>query len=182
MKQKATPDNLDIKALAQSSGTVAGHNPLSEFGRLIRETQGLGAEKKLNWSVRGELRTDALGTQQVCLHLDVDVGLPLTCQRCMTPAEIAVVVHRSFRFVDNEETAEAQDPESEDDLLVLSADFSLTELIQDEVLMELPLIPKHEVCPVKVKLAAVDKGFGAAAEEQGQPFALLAQLKNGNSG
>jgi uncharacterized protein len=181
MKHESPPHHLDVKAFAQSSGAVAGENWLSEYKRLIYETQGRGAETLLKWSARGELRTDALGGEQVWLHLDVDVKLPLICQRCMTSVDILVLVNRSFRFVASEEAAAAEDAESEEDLLVLSADFSLSDLIEDEVLMDLPALPKHEECPVAIKMAAVDPEFDATFEEKRQPFAALARLKSGKS-
>lgn len=38
----------------------------------------------------------------------------------------------------------------EDDVLVSSADFNLLGLIEDEVLMALPLVPRHDSCPAGV--------------------------------
>jgi uncharacterized protein len=182
MKQESPPKHLDVSAFARAAAVIAGHDVLSGYDRLLHETQGLGAENRLNWSARGELRTDASGAEQIWLHLKVDVGLPLICQRCLRPAQTAVAVNRSFRFVSGEEAAAAQDAESEEDVLALSADFSLTELIEDEVLMDLPLIPKHDVCPVAVKLAAVDPGFETADAEKRQPFSVLAQIKRERPG
>lgn len=178
MKQETAPNHLDVKAFAQSTGALAGQELLSKYERLMLETQGLGAENRLAWSARGELRTDAAGAEQVWLHLTVEARLPLTCQRCMRPADITVAVNRAFRFVGSEGVAEAQDAEAEEDVLALSDQFSLTELIEDEVLMALPLVPRHDSCPVEVKLAVVDPGFEAALLEQRQPFSVLAQLKN----
>jgi uncharacterized protein len=88
-------------------------------------------------------------------------------------------VERAFRFVASEEQAELEDEESEEDVLVLSRDFNLLELIEDELLMALPVVPKHEVCPAPVKLQAQDADFDEAAPEQKpNPFAILQQLKN----
>lgn len=178
MKQETPPNHLDVKAFAQSASVIGGQDLLARYPRLMQETQGLGAENSLNWSARAELRGDAAATEQVWLHLMVETQLPLTCQRCLRPADILVLVNRSFRFVGNEELAEAEDAEAEEDVLALSPDFSLAALIEDEVLMALPLVPRHDVCPVEVKLAAVDPGFEAALQEQRQPFSVLAQLKN----
>jgi len=172
---------MDVKAFAQSASEIAGHNLLSKYERLMQETQGLGSDRLLNWSARGEFRTDEAGAGQVWLHLTVDVSLPLTCQRCLGPVDIAVLVNQSFRFVDSEEAAEAQDEEAEEDVLVLSQDFNLADLIEDEVLMALPVVPRHEECPVDVKLAAVDPGFDAASSEKRNPFAVLAKLQSGKS-
>ena len=179
MKQESIARHLDLKAFAQSTGTLVGHDLLSKYGRLMQETQGLGADYMLKWSAQGELRTEDASAEQVWLHLTVDARLPLICQRCMNPVDIEVVVKRSFRFVDNEEAADAQDAQAEEDVLVLSQEFILSDLIEDEVLMGLPVVPRHDKCPVAVKLAVADPGFEAALAEKRNPFAVLAKLQPG---
>ncbi len=179
MKNQITPQHLDVKALAQSEGEISGHDTLSKYERLIKETNGLGSDHPLNWSVRGELRTDQAGAGQVWLHLTVDVSLPLVCQRCLGLADIALAVKQSFRFVESEEVALAQDDDCEEDLLVLSCEFDLGALIEDEVLMALPVSPRHEICPVPVKLAVADADFESESAKKRNPFAVLSQLQGG---
>jgi uncharacterized protein len=181
MKHESPSSHLDVRAFAQSASAISGHDLLSNYERLIEETQGLGADRMLNWSARGEMLVDEAGAEQVWLRLTVDVSLPLTCQRCMGPVDIGVAVDRSFRFVASEEAAEAQDEEAEEDVLALSRDFSLPDLIEDEVLMALPVVPRHDVCPVEVKLAVTDPDFDAATTEKRNPFAVLAKLQGGKS-
>jgi len=181
MKQESPPTHLDVKAFAQAASKIAGHDLLSKYERLMQETKGLGADNMLNWSAQGEVRTDEAGAEQVWLHLTADVSLPLTCQRCLGPVDLEVAVKQSFRFVASEEAAEAQDEESEEDVLSLSQDFKLSDLIEDEVLMALPVVPRHETCPVEVKLAAVDPDFDTALAEKRNPFAVLAKLQGGKS-
>ncbi len=84
---------------------------------------------------------------EIWLHLRADAVLPLTCQRCLGPVEVALAVDRSFRFVADEELAAAEDELAEEDVLALSRSFDLVELVEDELLMEMPLAPRHEVCP-----------------------------------
>jgi uncharacterized protein len=110
------------------------------------------------------------------LHVDAHLTLPLICQRCLGPVNVTIHVQRSYRFVESEAQAELEDEESEDDLLVFSGDFDLAALIEDEVLMDMPVVPRHEVCPVPVKLAAVDVDFEAVSVKP-NPFAALAVLK-----
>ena len=181
MKNETPPTHLDIKAFAHSANTLIGHDPLSKYERLIQETKGLGADRKLNWAAQGELRIDEAGAEQVWLHLTVAVSLPLTCQRCMGPVDVAVDVKRSFRFVASEEAAEAQDEDAEEDVLALDPEFSLGDLIEDEVLMALPVVARHDECPVEVKLEVVDSGFEAASNEKRNPFAVLAKLQGGKT-
>lgn len=177
MKQESPSTHLDVRAFAQSASASAGHDLLANYERLMQETQGGGAQRMVNWSARGELRIDEALVQQVWLHLTADASLPLTCQRCLNPVDIAVAVNRSFRFVESEEAAQAQDEEAQEDVLALSPDFNLLALIEDEVLMELPVVARHEACPVELKLAAVDPGFDAALSEKRNPFAVLAKLQ-----
>ena len=179
MKNESPPTHLDVKAFAQAASKIAGHDLLSKYERLLQETQGLGVDNPLNWSAHGEVRVDESGAEQIWLHLVVDTRLPLICQRCLGPVEIAVTVEQSFRFVGSEEAAEAQDEESEEDVLALSQDFSLADLIEDEVLMALPVVPRHDECPVAIKLEVVDPGFEAASAEKRNPFSVLAKLQDG---
>ena len=178
MKQESPPIHLDVRAFAQSARASAGHDPLSNYERLMQETQGHGADRVVDWLALGEIRTDEAGAEQVWLHLEVDVLLPLICQRCLSPVDIKVAVNRSFRFVDSEEAAQAQDEDAQEDVLALSPDFNLLSLIEDEVLMELPVIARHEACLTEVKLVAADPGFDTALTEKRHPFAVLAKLQN----
>lgn len=177
MKHESPPSHLDVKAFAQAASHIAGHDLLSKYERLSQEAQGLGPNNPLNWSARGEIRVDESGAEQIWLHLTVETSLPLTCQRCLGPVDVAVAVEQSFRFVGSEAAAEEEDEESEEDVLALSQDFSLVDLIEDEVLMALPVVPRHEECPVAIKLEVVDPGFEAASAEKRNPFAVLAKLQ-----
>ena len=171
------PPTLDVKHAAHASLQLSGHDFLSNFERLVLETQGQGGENPLNWSAKFEFRSDHAGAESVWLDLKTDTCLPLVCQRCMTPVDVVVSVDRCFRFVETEAVALAQDDESEEDLLVIGREFDLGALFEDEVLMDLPLVPRHETCPVKVKLTAADTDFEVVTEKP-NPFALLAQLKS----
>ena len=141
----------------------------------------MGADREIRWLARGEQQTDAGGHARVWLHLEAGVSLPLTCQRCLGPADIEVSVVRDFRFVATEEQAEAEDEDAEEDVLVLSRDFDLLALVEDELLMALPLVPRHAVCPGDVKLAAQDADFEAASAAKPNPFAALAGIKGGKA-
>jgi uncharacterized protein len=169
--------HLDLKALALSGGDVAGFEALSKYERLMQETRGLGGDLLVNWAAHGEMRPGASGQDQVWLSLTASASLPLVCQRCMAPVDVALSVDRQFRFVADEKTAETEDDESEEDVLVLTREFDLQALVEDELLMELPLIPRHETCPQPVKLEVLDADFDAATPEKPNPFAVLAKMQ-----
>lgn len=176
MMEHKHPPHLDVKHAAQENLRQEGHEPLSNYERLTQEAKGPAGENALNWSALTELRADASGQLVPWLQLTVHTTLPQICQRCLEPVDVAVRVERAFRFVDSEELAEQQDDDCEEDLLVASRDFDLAALIEDEVLLALPLVPRHEVCPVDVRMAAADKDFDVPVEKP-NPFAVLAKLK-----
>ncbi len=170
------PPKLDIKHAGQASEQLSGQDVLAHYERLIEETQGLGGQNAVSWSARGALQPDAKGQPQPWLFLNVCTSLPLTCQRCLGQVDVPVQIERAFRFVETEAQAEQEDDESPEDVLVLSRDFDLAALIEDEVLMDLPVVPRHDTCPTPVKLTAVDPDFEAPSTKP-SPFAVLAGLK-----
>jgi uncharacterized protein len=170
---------LDVKTFAEEGAHLHGQEPLREHERLMAETQGRGSETAVHWSATGELRNPRHVNPEIWLHLQADAILSLICQRCLSPVDLPVSVDRSFRFVPDEDMAAAQDEEAEEDVLALSRSLDLVELVEDELLMELPLAPRHEACPEPVKLEAADEDFERASAQRENPFALLGKLRNG---
>lgn len=170
------PQRLNVAAFAQDGALLTGTVPLSTLSRLAQEAASPG-NASVQWSARGELQSPTGGVDQVWLHLEAEIGLPMVCQRCMTELAVDLHVEREFRFVADEETAMAMDDEAEEDLLVLDHQFNLIELVEDELLMALPAVPRHVVCPVPVQLHAVDADFDAALDDKPHPFAVLHKLK-----
>lgn len=182
MTKEFSAQRLDVKAFAQAGAKLAGHDSLLKYERLALEAKGLHPDLLVDWQAEGELRTALGGMSQVWLHLKVRASFPMECQRCLTPVDIPLEVDRAFRFVADEATAEALDDESEEDLLALSREFDLRELIEDELLMALPVVPKHDECPTAVPLASSDDDFEEASAVKPNPFAALAGLrKDGKS-
>lgn len=183
-KNPWNPERLDVRALAQASASLSASEPLARFPRLKEERhpEGGPGDALVVWRAQGELRaTGAAAEPSVWLHLQARVTLPLTCQRCLGPVDTPLAVNRWFRFVADEASAAAEDEDSEEDVLALEPRPSLLELLEDELLMELPLVPMHEACPVLP--AALGTGLvPEAIEDSGEPvrpnpFAGLAKLK-----
>jgi uncharacterized protein len=178
MERVFTARRLDVKSFAEDAATLSGEEPVAMHPRLMTETGGRGGDTPVAWSATGELRNPGHVHPEIWLHLSAGTTLSLTCQRCLMPVEIPVDIERSFRFAPDEEMAAAQDEESEEDVLALSRSFDLVELVEDELLMEMPLAPRHETCP-PVSLAVADGDFESAATERENPFAALGKLKTG---
>jgi uncharacterized protein len=176
-------DRLDMRAFAQAAGQLKADQPLARFERLASEAladDGLPPDVQVHWQAQGEMREGATGGAPApWLHLQAHATLALTCQRCLGPVQTALSVDRWFRFVADDATAAALDDTCEEDLLALEPRPRLHDLLEDELLMEIPLVPMHEECPVPVVMQVGDPALSAtsAPAERRNPFAELARLK-----
>ncbi len=170
------PRKLSVLNFAKAQSRLEGVEPLAQLDRLHEFQQAGGEASEVHFQVRGEMRTTSAGALAPWLVLSANTRLTLVCQRCLRPVEEEVAFERAFRFVPSEAQAEIEDEEAEEDVLVLSPDFDLLELVEDELLMDLPAAPKHAVCPQPVKLRVADADY-EEPEEKPNPFAALAGLK-----
>ncbi|MDP1739893.1 MAG: DUF177 domain-containing protein [Polaromonas sp.] len=177
MSRHLHAQRLNIPAFAQEGQPLIEITPLSNLERLAHELHGLEPDLSINWRATGELRAGAGAEDEVWLRLEAKTSLPLTCQRCMGAVATALEIDQWYRFVASEEIAMAEDDQSEEDLLVLAPQFDLLALLEDELLMALPLVPMHETCPVTLVLSAGERELAVQEDAKPHPFAALAQLK-----
>lgn len=170
------PAKLDVEPFAKAGADLQGSLPLSRLERLAASTVAPDQPDEVTWRVRGEHRAVRGGRPQIWLHLEASASVMLECQRCLSPVGAEVHAQRSFLFVHGENTAAELDADSEDDVLAVTHSLDLLALIEDELLLALPLVPRHEVCPEPLV-------HGDAAElpegDAPNPFAALAALKRG---
>jgi uncharacterized protein len=177
MKHEINLRHLDIQSFARHSASVDGVVALTDFPRLVADAAGSVADLQLQWQADGALIEKTGASDQMWLRLQAQTQLPQRCQRCMQPFMTELLVQRQYRFVRDEETAWEEDEDSEEDLLVFTRDFDLLELIEDELIMALPLVPLHEHC--ESEWSPTVEPQEAVAFEKPNPFAVLASLKTG---
>lgn len=175
------PDQLDIRSFAKNNTSLKGTLLLSKVERLAQDLYRQDADfdqKSVYWEARGESIPEPGAGEQVWLHLSVHGSVPLQCQRCLQALTYEISLDRSFRFVRDEAQAAEQDEDAEEDLLVISKQFNVLELIEDELIMALPFSPLHDVCPVSVKLQSSSDDFESALSQKPNAFAALGELKS----
>ena len=181
MTRQPSLRSLNLQALTDSSVPLTDRTPLHLLERLANEIHRLEPDFFIDWQVKAELRPGASGPADTWLQLRADTTVSLVCQRCMGPAQTQLHVDRWYRFVDTEDIAMAEDDASEEDLLVMAPQFDLLALLEDELLMALPLVPMHDECPVLPAFSAgaleADDPSNDVAQHKPHPFAALAQLK-----
>lgn len=186
---------LNLQAFAREGIPLIDTLALQHLERLAEEAQAPEPDLMVDWQARAELRPGAGADEDVWLHLTATASVPLVCQRCMGRVAVPLQVDQWYRFVATEDIAMAEDDESEEDLLVMAPQFDLLAVLEDELLMALPLVPMHDECPVTPVMQvgeeslAADAGSGSEAQggeqaapgEKPHPFAMLAQLKKKNT-
>jgi len=104
------------------------------------------------------------------------VLVTLTCQRCTDAFEQLLEVSFTFSPVKNAD--EEEELPSYYDAIELddNGEINLRELVEDELLLAIPLIPRH---PIKDCKAPADSVWGELPEEleKPNPFDVLKQLK-----
>jgi uncharacterized protein len=174
-KRRLDPHHLDVSAFAENAAELSGDIPLLDCQKLLdyaAPDAPPGHKNIVTWMARGELRPVRSQAPEVWLHLDASASLFMACQRCLQPLLVTLQVQRSLRFVAGEDAAAAEDAESDDDVLALTQSLNLFELIEDELVLSLPWVPRHEVCPSPLPQATPESEM-----KEPHPFAVLAQLK-----
>lgn len=106
---------------------------------------------------------------EAMLHLEVSGQIPLACQRCLEAVPFDLDVDSLLELVPA--GSELSQDELEDDtrdFLPVERELDVVELVEDEILLALPVAPRHEKCGLP---GAADAG------ERISPFAKLTALK-----
>ena len=177
--RQADPRQLDMAAAAAHALALQGVWPLAGF---IRVADGTDQDGEVRWTARGELREGAGREPETWLHLRARARIWRDCQRCLEPVALDLEIARALRFVGDEATAEALDAASEDDVLALPRRLDLHVLIEDELLLALPVVPMHGICPHDLPISAGTPVDAVELEPAKNPFAVLSSLKRGPGG
>lgn len=102
--------------------------------------------------------------------------LQLTCQRCLSAFAYPVSITSELLLVENEGAIEQIDEDGSIDAVVAAPDLDPEVLVEDEVLLDIPMSPRHPQTGCKAQTAGSTDG-GA---EGRKPFAALAALKKWN--
>lgn len=122
---------------ARAGEDQSGEVRLSEFPRLADVL--VTDEGSVSYRIRGAMR----GGRPV-LQLDVDTALMLVCQLCLEPFRQEMRISRVFPVARDEaqlELWERDDPLL--DALVADPELDVLTLVEDEILLSLPVAPRH---------------------------------------
>ena len=154
---------------------MAGSLAFARMKRLLEiagNPQG-AAEVALSFAIDGQGIPNVRG--------QISAELELTCQRCLERMRMPIAVTICLGIVGSEDEAKRL-PERYDPLMVHGEQVFIAEMVEDEILLALPAIPRHD--PAECAAAASTKkvrqdGAGEFDEKSANPFGILAKLKTG---
>ena len=116
--------------------------------------------------------------------MDLSADLALECQRCNQRFNFRLERDAQFRFVGSEEELNALPIEEDEvDVIVGERRMDVSAWIEDEAILSLPLVPRHELDDVACRPAAGLAAMEAESQDSSRrehPFAILAGLKPGS--
>ncbi|HWV15979.1 MAG TPA: YceD family protein [Cellvibrio sp.] len=166
---KLLPRQGDPRKFAQQGISLQGFVPVSALPRMADALQ----------DTSGEIQVDlAFGLSEekkkiVTGHVHAEVSL--LCQRCLSPVTVPVESDISLGIVWDEEHAQAL-PESLDPWIVGEGAADLYDMIEEELLLSLPVVAYHEEPCVDTKLFS--SGQPVEVKKAKNPFQVLEQLKS----
>ena len=164
---------------APQSYQGAGFLTMTDMPRLAKEASSVNPGDGFAWQMETHFENSPGSEPRQILDLALKGRLHLVCQRCLQDCAVNLDEKRRFVLVATE--AEADDyplEDEEQEPLVASQHFNLLETIEDEVLLSLPLIPKHPegFCePHATVFGLEDEDEGA--DERENPFNILKNMK-----
>ena len=152
------PAAIDGLAFARNRAVLEGRLGMESLPRLA---QSGCSGSVLDFVLTGEINERG----KPGLKLAVDGSVSLECQRCLGNLEFPVHIEAQLEFA----LSEAESTAADDDIerVVASRELSVAALVEDEVLLALPMVPKHEQCSAA--------GWGADAGPSA--FQALAALR-----
>ena len=156
----------DVRKLADSRAEF-------EFDIPVAELPGIAADLPAAASVHARLQFGREQGQSVA-RVALRGKLGSTCQRCMQPLAIELDTDSRVVLVASEAEAEAV-PEGWETYLAADGMLSIPALVAEEVLLALPIVPRHDACPTPLPRPPAGPGDEAVAAPN--PFAALAGLK-----
>lgn len=167
------PERIHPARLALEHTRLSGRIPLSAMPRLLECLQPPAG--KANAVVELEFSNDSDARTLIRGHAHTRVSL--RCQRCLEPVDWPLDARFSLALVHSDDEAAAL-PDDYEPLLWPGESGSLAELVEDELLLAMPAVPRHADAAACGPLATQTQHEPApGADRDDNPFAVLEQLK-----
>lgn len=168
------PQRIDPFRAAEQGRILKGEVPVRQLPRLLEAV----VEPGKDLCVEFRFKQDAGGRSFV--ELACQSVLILRCERCLGNIEFGLDLHHHLTLID---AKSEQEPQIDDVVIVEEEGLFLRNVLEDEILLDLPLIPRHsnvEACDQAMNVwikSPVDPET-PSQEMAPNPFEILRTLKD----
>lgn len=172
------PERIDTIKLFARNGILAAALPLARLQRLTDSLQDESGTVEVNllFATDEDKKRTLTGT--------LDTSVKVLCQRCLQEMELELHCTLNLTVCGSEEELQAL-PETEDGIVMDEEGLNVLDVIEDELILSLPLVPAHADVNCNSFLNALTqaetgsqgKDKNSAPDKQ-SPFAVLATLKD----
>ena len=157
---------IDPVRFARDGSSVAGKLPLSGMPRL--KDLLFNQEGAVTYAVQGYM--SAKGQPVLRVSLTGDLAVP--CQRCLEELRLHLDTRREIVLLPRATDADPTEGEDDDiDFMPSTSALDLHDLVEQEVVLSLPMAPRHAEAACGLQPGATNTG------ERFSPFSQLAGLK-----
>lgn len=162
------PRFIDPKQLALQNAYLKGEVALAQLERLhdcLCEIQGT---VEIEWIFAFDNK------QRPTIQGSTQAQLPMLCQRCLQPLQWTVDTQIALVVFNGEPRSDEELPMGYEIITLNHHQLSLWNLIEDEIILALPLVAKHDNCIANEYQLSAEKMANDACSN---PFQLLLKLK-----
>lgn len=165
MSKTRLPKQIDPLRLADRHTHLEGYLALAEMTRLASVVHSAAGDAAavLNFGI------DEQGRRYIRGQVTAEVAL--ICQRCMQPFNYKLTSRLALSPVADEAAASTL-PDNYEPLIVTGEIVALADLVEDDLILALPLVSIHEPAECAVKMISSKQ-----EAEKANPFAVLRSLK-----
>ncbi|MWN06619.1 23S rRNA accumulation protein YceD [Gilliamella sp. Pas-s95] len=166
--QNKLPLTIDPVKAAQKKLDYVGYYPMQSATRVERPKSDIECSLSFYYD-----------EQKLCvIAIDAKITLEQICQRCFKPFITEVHVMNKFSPVKSDAQAEALPEHYEPVLMNEFGEVDILALLEDEIILSLPIAPVHDSKHCEVSEADMVFGDIPSENEKPNPFAILVSLKN----
>ena len=165
------PTFIDPLHLAKQGSSLQGSLAVAQMSRLHQSLCEVQGEVYIDWQFQTEQQWATItGSIQTQLHM--------LCQRCLQP--VGWSIHARVALVALPHGHSEEDlPEGFEVLTLTSHPIPLLTLVEDELILALPIVVRHSVCPSNEY--QVTNTTTSEPAESYRPFQVLSQWKKQNT-
>lgn len=170
MKNLPLPQHINMLRLSEQAADFHGSLLIKDMQRLAPSLYNDQGEVLVDLG----LGTDEEGTRFCRVKLKADVVLQ--CQRCMEPFNYGIISDFVHGVVSSEREAEGL-AENYEPVIVQDGMLIVQDMIEDELILKMPIVPMHSDQECKVKLPMADSTWAEEENDGQSPFRVLKLLK-----